>query len=197
VTEQGNKVLERFRAAGVKVYTMYGQTEATARITILQDEDRDTRQGSVGEPIDCNVISIDPQTDEVICKGLNVFSGYAESRQDLFECEPVELLHTGDTGRLDDDGFLWITGRLSRMAKVNSQRVSLDELEQSLERASPAPVKCVSDDSFIYAFSTGEIDVEFLPIAARIKRIRIDAIPLLSNGKTDYKQLEVRAFGIP
>lgn len=183
----GRQVLERFRAAGVEVYVMYGQTEATARLTCLPDRDFAHHVGSVGKQIGGHLYVED--TGEIVYSGENVFAGYAETRSDLSNADSIKTLRTGDVGRIDD-GYLWITGRLKRIAKINSTRVSLDELEQHLEIASSVAVRCVSNDENIYAFSTGTINASDSPLRTRIKCHLIDEIPLLSNGKTDYNLLE-------
>jgi long-chain acyl-CoA synthetase len=188
VTDIGYDVLKRFRMMGIKTFVMYGQTEATARITCLPDRDFDHRIKSVGRAI-AGTLEIDQETGEVLYTGPNVFGGYAESRGDLVEMSTNTTLRTGDLGRLED-GYLWITGRLKRMAKINSQRVSLDELEQQLEAHSSTVVKCVSDDVFIYAFSSGSVKTDVSSLGTKIKLIHIDAIPLLPNGKTNYRLLE-------
>jgi long-subunit acyl-CoA synthetase (AMP-forming) len=192
VTTLGYDVLKQFRALGVKVYVMYGQTEATARLTCLPDEMFDEKYGSVGKSID-GMLSIDG--GEVIYEGENVFSGYATSRDDLFTCDRAKMLRTGDLGCIDGDGYVWITGRMKRIAKVNSQRISLDELEVDLEKYMNLPVKCVSDDDRIYAFTTQKAIVDMQQFCAS-DNIRkhivfklVDNFPLLTSGKVDYVAL--------
>lgn len=187
VTDKAREVLEDIRGMGIATYVMYGQTEATARITCLHSDDYDRKPGSVGKAID-GKLSIDD--GEVVYEGPNVFAGYASCANDLIDVKPVKRLYTGDLGRIDDEGFLWITGRKSRIAKVNSQRVSLDEVEQRLESNSRVQVRCVSDDEFVYAFSAQPLDFTGLDaIKARIRHITMEKIPVSANGKTDYSVL--------
>jgi acyl-CoA synthetase (AMP-forming)/AMP-acid ligase II len=190
ITEKGRQALERFRALGVETYVMYGQTEATARLTCLPDSEFSKRLGSVGKAIDGR-LTID-ENDEILYSGPNVFTGYASSRDDLSEAKSIDILRTGDLGKLID-GYLWVTGRLKRIAKINSTRVSLDELERQLETTTNA-VKCISDDEWIYAFATVQIDPNRVSpfIRSKIRYIHVDSVPLLNNGKTDYSSLENR-----
>ena len=79
---------------------MYGQTEATARISYLPFEVLGTKIGSIGIAIPNGTMQVDPDTGELMYIGPNVMLGYAESRDDLSKggtnsaeyCEPVILL---------------------------------------------------------------------------------------------------------
>ncbi len=114
-----------------RLFIMYGQTEATARITILPSSELPDHAGSVGRPISGHLSLADD--GEVLYHGPNVMLGYAQQRADVLGPDQHRgTLATGDLGRLDDAGRLWITGRKRRIAKVFGMRLGLDELESWL-----------------------------------------------------------------
>ncbi len=125
-------------ARGGRLFVMYGQTEATARIAILPAEDLPEHAGAAGRAIEGQLSIADD--GEVIYRGPNVMLGYAERRAELARGDDLGgVLPTGDLGRLDDAGRLWITGRKKRIAKVFGMRLNLDELEAWLRTAPPSP----------------------------------------------------------
>ncbi len=105
----GAKLGHFFRGAGVVVLEGYGLTETTAGGTL--NLPHDLRVGSVGPPIPGCAIKIEPD-GEILLKGPHVFSGYWRNSAATAEVLDAEgWFHTGDIGRLDDDGFLFITDR--------------------------------------------------------------------------------------
>lgn len=148
-----------------KFYIMYGQTEATARIGYLPPEYCLKKIGSVGIPIpgcqlqivDSNgiTIRIPHKTGEIVCKGRNICMGYAEGRSDLaLGDENKGTLHTGDLGYRDEEGFLYISGRKSRFAKVYGERIDLAYLESRLEHELGIQAVLLSDDNKIYLYTS-------------------------------------------
>ena len=78
----------------------------------------------------------------VVYEGPNVMLGYAMSRSDLGKGDEMKgRLETGDLGRLDAEGFLYLTGRTKRFAKIAGYRLGLDEIEQELTAV--CPVACL------------------------------------------------------
>ncbi len=124
---------------GKKFYVMYGQTEATARISILQMEYAGEKLGSVGQPIDGGKVFIETQDSvqnegEIIYAGKNVCLGYCSCLEELKrEDENGGVLHTGDIGYLDKDGFLYITGRKSDFIKKYGRRICLSDIAVMIE----------------------------------------------------------------
>jgi acyl-CoA synthetase (AMP-forming)/AMP-acid ligase II len=113
-------------------YVMYGQSEATARISYLPPKKLLDKIGSIGVAIPEGELSI--ENSELIYKGENVMMGYSSSFEDL--CRGDELngvLKTGDLGYMDSEGYFFITGRAKRFVKLFGNRVNLDEIEQSLK----------------------------------------------------------------
>ena len=215
MTQAGGKLapelVQRFwelvRARG-RFFVMYGQTEATARMAILPPECLPEKLGSVGLPIAGGQFEIRSETGgacppgeigEITYNGPNVMMGYALTRDDLSHADELgNTLATGDLGYLDDDGFLYITGRRTRMSKLYGVRVDLDEVERLLRL--DGPVAVVGDDSKLVIFcETGgsESFSENRRALARKLRLhhrafefrRVDSLPLSANGKIDYAQL--------
>ena len=129
------------RENDANLYLMYGQTEATARMTLFNA--KDGHVGSVGKALDDCKISIYAHENEIarpyekgeiIFEGLNVSLGYATSRDDL-KLKDVNngVINTGDIGYTDEEGYLYIVARKDRVVKINGLRIKLDEIEQLLK----------------------------------------------------------------
>lgn len=127
---------------GRRVFIMYGQTEATARIAYLRPDQVLAKAGSIGRPIPGGELWLADEQGEpvprpgvegqLMYRGPNVMMGYAETRQDLALGQGPDVLATGDLARADDDGDFWITGRLKRFVKLFGNRFGLDEIERQL-----------------------------------------------------------------
>lgn len=129
---------------GGRFVVMYGQTEATARLSLLDPRQLDAKLGSVGTALPGATFSIAaPAPDgngEIIAHSPSVMMGYAETRADLARADEVGgTLATGDVGHLDNDGYLWITGRIKRIAKVYGTRINLDDIEAIISSIEDAP----------------------------------------------------------
>lgn len=181
------------------LYVMYGQTEATARLSVLPPADAAAGHGSVGYPLDGGTFSFDEQ-GQVIYQGPNVMMGYACDRAGLAAEDQLQgRLETGDLGQTDDAGRLWLTGRLSRIAKPFGVRVSLDDFERAL-----APLGTLAvggDDTVIRVFvEAGDREViaakakelaQSLKLPVSVVRVQAtDALPRGSSGKILYAGLK-------
>ncbi len=190
VTEFAGKMA----AAGGRMFVMYGQTEAAPRMATLPPDRLAGKLGSVGVALPGGAFAI--EDDEVVYRGPNVMMGYAETAADLAKGDELGgVLRTGDLGRLDDEGFLFLTGRTKRMGKVFGVRINLDDVERTF------PVVAVAGDDKLHLFAEGLSDSD-----ARVLRNKVaewlgthftgvvahgvDALPLLPTGKVDYRALE-------
>ena len=203
--------IEEYEPLGVKFYLMYGQTEATARMSYLEPEFGMKKLGSIGKGIpggvfaltddDGHVIETANEVGELVYKGANVSLGYAECAADLMKGdENYGVLHTGDLAYRDDDGFYFIAGRKKRFLKLFGNRISLDYLETLLKEKLKECV-CVGDDSKLIIYTTDsdynedaviDIIVERTKIVRNIFSIRhIDKIPRSESGKILYKELTI------
>jgi long-chain acyl-CoA synthetase len=102
------EILEFFYAAGVPVMEGYGMTETATAATGMRPGEH--RFGSVGTALPGVEIRI-ADDGEILLKGANIFQGYYKNEDASFGAVADGWLHTGDLGHLDDDGFLFITGR--------------------------------------------------------------------------------------
>jgi acyl-CoA synthetase (AMP-forming)/AMP-acid ligase II len=135
---------------GCRLYPMYGQTEAAARIAILDADDRARVPGSVGRPLrGLQVRIIDPAghelpaeaEGEVIAYGPTLMDGYHDDQKATDEVLRAGWLHTGDFGYVDSEGFLYITGRRSNFVKIDGERISLEAVEHAAITAAAGQVK--------------------------------------------------------
>lgn len=134
----------------VKFYVMYGQTEATARISCMDPDRWNEKPGSVGQPLDNVTVSIvdeqgnAAQTGEIgqlLVKGPSICSGYFNDTEETRRVFNGGWLRTGDLARQDEDGFLWIEGRAGAFLKIRGMRVSLAEVEARVT-AIPGVYEC-------------------------------------------------------
>ncbi|MFY9644285.1 MAG: AMP-binding protein [Terriglobales bacterium] len=220
MTQAGGKLdtgnIEHFHARMVErqgsFFVMYGQTEATARISILPSVDLPRKLGSAGRAIPGGVIRIhdqngDPVAEadiegELVYTGPNVMLGYATQREDLAKGDELGgCLFTGDRARLDADGYVYVLGRSKRDAKLFGLRVNLDELEAFVKRNGPAAAVASSDRVVIFCeFGTEAAHSEIkAALAAKLKIHhsafefrRVDSLPTKDTGKVNYEELMAR-----
>ncbi len=102
------EILEFFYACGVPVMEGWGMTETSTAATI--NRRHDFKFGSVGKPFPGVEVKI-AEDGEILVRGANIFRGYYKNEKATNETIVDQWLHTGDIGRIDEDGFLFITGR--------------------------------------------------------------------------------------
>ncbi|MFP8965842.1 AMP-binding protein [Pokkaliibacter sp. CJK22405] len=135
---------------------MYGQTEASARISYLPWEQSAAYPQCIGVAIPGGSLSLEENgqpvtgTDEpgeLVYRGPNVMMGYAQSRDELGKGAELEALHTGDIACRNAAGLFYIVGRKKRFIKLFGLRVSLDEVESRLRQHWPeAALACTGED---------------------------------------------------
>lgn len=190
---------------GIEFITMYGQTEATARMSYLPWKYAREKVGSIGIAIPGGKLSIkeegitnNTKIGELIYEGENVSLGYATSRFDLENGdENRSLLFTGDIARQDSDGFFYIVGRTKRFIKLFGFRINLDDVEHIIHNEH-IECACIGNDDKLLVLVTQEEDVkkvqETLINKVKINKIgftikTIDSIPRSEAGKTLYSKL--------
>jgi long-chain acyl-CoA synthetase len=188
---------ERF---GVPVLQAYGQTEAFGGIAIESVKDvlsGNRRPGSVGRPlpgVELRLVGADgldvPRGDsgEIWVRSRSAMRGYLAAAGDA-PARAVEWLRTGDLGRLDEDGYLYITGRLKNIIICGGFNITPEEVEAVVvswpdERLGEIPVAVVESEA-------GEAEI-LAEVAGRLtayKRprtlLRVDRLPRVPNGKVD------------
>ena len=216
-TQAGGRLSETFKeriadfskATGSKFYVMYGQTEASPRMSTLRPEMYELHKDSVGQALPGGEFIIEDDQKKVlpagsegqiVFHGPNVMLGYGASREDLAVGDELRgVLRTGDTGFLDEDGFLTVTGRDARMGKIYGWRINLDELEREIEEHLSGCVVQLENNIWIgYIDSLDEdsrkellnvVTQKFsLPVSV-FKFVELNAIPTTSRNKTDYNSV--------
>lgn len=185
---------------GWRFYSMYGQTEAAARISYVPPERLADKPGSIGVAIPGGELAIGAG-GELVYRGPNVMMGYAAGRTDLSRGDELGgVLHTGDLGHRDDDGFFYVDGRLKRFVKLAGNRVGLDEVERRLERELELEVAAGGADGCLVVWvetddgsqtARAESCVrEAFGLHRSLFRVRcVPRLPSLANGKRDYRPL--------
>ena len=135
-----------------KFYVMYGQTEATARISCMDPDRLAEKPGCVGRPLDNLSVSIvDEQEEELprgqvgelFVKGPSISAGYWNDSEETRRVFANGWLRTGDLARQDAEGFLWIEGRKAAFLKMRGMRVSFREVEERVA-AIPGVYECAT-----------------------------------------------------
>ena len=114
-------VLEEAIGRGATVVQTYGLTETASQVTTLAPADAQRKLGSAGRPLLTTHIRI--QDGEIVVQGPTVAPGLVDEDG---------WFHTGDLGRIDDEGFLYVTGRLSDMIVSGGENVLPAEIEDVL-----------------------------------------------------------------
>lgn len=125
----------------VKIYVMYGQTEASARLSYLEPERLLEKIGSIGKAIPGVVLEVRDESGnlcppgtvgEIVARGENIMIGYWNQPEETAKVLNKDGLHTGDLAKIDDDGFFYIVSRKSDMIKSGAHRISPKEIEEIL-----------------------------------------------------------------
>lgn len=196
--EIAKEYIDNAAASGKRFIVMYGQTEATARMSYLPWSAAQEKYASIGVAIPGGEFSL-AEDGELIYRGENVSMGYAECAEDLLKGDENHgVLHTGDMARVDEDGFYYITGRKKRFVKIWGNRCNLDAVEQIVKQVtSSCAVVGVDDQITVFVTKDGlEKDIKDLlasktGLNSKAFAVRtIATIPVTPSGKIDYPQLQ-------
>jgi len=195
---------------GIRFFTMYGQAEATARMSYLPHQHAVEKAGSIGRAIPGGEFWLEDEhgvkiqstgtTGELVYHGKNVCMGYAESYRDLaLGDEFGGILKTGDLAYFDEDGYFYISGRKKRFLKIFGHRINLQDIEDLLS-GSGFSVACAGRDDLIEVYLIPQTnsdgakvkeklvtDLKLSPGAVRVHGVA--DFPRNEAGKIQYTQL--------
>jgi len=195
-------------------FVMYGQTEATSRISCLPPDRLAEKLGSAGIPLDNLTVRIvddtgqelpDGETGEIQVTGPSVCSGYLEDLEATQQKFDRGWLSTGDLGCRDEEGYLWINGRASEFVKIRGVRVSFAEVEAKMAtipgvyECAAAGVQHPEAGEALALFIVGEDGADAL--VERVRRALppqwtcnsvkvVTELPRTANGKLARSQLQ-------
>jgi acyl-CoA synthetase (AMP-forming)/AMP-acid ligase II len=152
--------IDALRAAlpHTQIYVMYGQTEATARLSCLPPDQLNAKRGSIGKGIPGVRLRVVNEADqeirpgevgEITAEGGNIALGYWAQPEESATTFRNGRLYTGDLATVDEDGFIYIAGRSKEFLKIRGERVSCHAIESRLlefEELAEAAVVGVPDD---------------------------------------------------
>lgn len=197
--------LDLLEPLGIRFYVMYGQTEATARISVAPPSLLREHISTAGYPVPGGSFDVltpdDSGVGEILYSGPNVMMGYAETQADLLLPQQLpQTLVTGDLGYLSD-GALFLVGRTKRIVKIFGVRVSLDDVDRWL--SSHGHGIAVQGNDIVVVFIEAPFEdvktlraelSDYLKVnKAGIRVEVIPEIPLLSSGKIDFQKLTAMA----
>ena len=179
-------VAETFAPASL--FIMYGATEASARLSYLAPEDLPRKWGSIGKAIPNVELFVADENGrplpageegEIVARGSNIMSGYWNHPEETAKVLRNGLYYTGDLGRSDDEGFLYVVGRSKDMIKIGGNRVSAKEIEEALHEhpaVAEAAVIGVPDDVL------GETPKAFVVLKGSYGKDTVEQLPSFLQG---------------
>jgi long-chain acyl-CoA synthetase len=184
------EILEFFYACGVPVMEGYGMTETSTSATVNRPHAGEFRFGSVGKP-QKNVQVRIADDGEVLIKGPNIFQGYYKNEAATGEALEDGWLHTGDLGRLDEDGFLYITGRKKDIIiTAGGKNITPANLENGLKQNRWISQAVVIGDRRPYLIALITLDPEEAPALAQ--QLGLDGADIPAMAKDERVRAEVQ-----
>lgn len=191
-------------------FVMYGQTEASPRMSYYLVRDGNYKSGIIGKPIKNgrfvlkdfagNTIKKTNEVGKLFYFGPNVFSGYIDNKNQLKNSKKMKYLNTGDLAKFDRDGNFYITGRESRFIKIEDKRINLEELEKIISYKGYDVVCTFENEKIIIWYTFNSLDIAMINnhIRAHTSITKknyilkyIKNFPKNSSGKVLFKELKL------
>lgn len=210
---------------GAKLFVMYGQTEATARLSYLPPDLLEDKIGSVGRGIPGVELAVIDESGEpvqpggvgeIVARGASISPGYVNDPEETKRKFPNGMLRTGDLATVDSDGFLYIVGRSEDFIKSWGHRISSQQIEETvLQHASvadavaiglPDPDAGEAVTLAVMAAPNTQIDSAELAGFLRAHLAKhmvpkaihvVDALPLTASGKVSKAELRRLLESLP
>ena len=183
------EVVKNFELFGITILQGYGLTESSPILTCCTLESN--RIGSVGRPLSNVEIKITGQ-GEIIARGPNIMQGYYKRPDLTSEVIRDNWLDTGDVGRMDKDGYLYITGRIKDIIVTGSGvNVYPDEIEFFLGKIQGIKESCVLGVKVKEGVRKGmeEVWAVVVPDRGNVEGHIMDEINKLNQKLTEYKRI--------
>jgi long-chain acyl-CoA synthetase len=164
VTQAGGKLHDAFITEfivafpDIKFYVMYGQTEATARLSWLPPEKLPVKLGSCGKAIPGVELKVTDENGEplkqgeigeIVAYGDNIMQGYYKDPESTQQTLVEGWLRTGDLATFDEEGYIYLKARKKEIIKVGGRRVSPKEIEEvivSMPEVIDCSIEGIQDD---------------------------------------------------
>jgi long-chain acyl-CoA synthetase len=207
---------------GTEMYIMYGQTEASARLSYLDPDKLKEKIGSIGKGIPGVALGVfkedgarvEPgEVGEIVAQGDSLMAGYWDSPAETQKVLKDNKLYTGDLATIDDEGFIYIVGRHSDLIKSGSYRVHPLEIEHVLQSHPDVIESAVVgvDDAILGESIVGFVVTrdgrcvssseilrfarQFLPNYKLPKKVMFaESLPKTSSGKIKRQELKQRVI---
>jgi len=166
------EILAFFYACGVPVMEAYGMTETSTAATINTTEA--LRFGSVGKPLPRMEMRV-ADDGELLLRGPNIFGGYYRDVKATREALIDGWLHSGDLGHIDEDGFVFVSGRKKDIIiTAGGKNITPSNLENAIKRSRWVSQAVVIGDRRPYLSALITLDPEQTPAFAEQHRIAVD-----------------------
>jgi long-chain acyl-CoA synthetase len=169
------EILQFFYACGVPVLEGYGMTE-TSTVATANSLD-DFRFGSVGKPLPGQEAKL-ADDGELLLKGPNIFQGYFKNEEATRDALTDGWLHTGDLATIDEDGFIYITGRKKDIIiTAGGKNITPANLENGLKQSRWVSQAVVVGDRRPYLVALITLDPEEAPAFAEQHGLKVEDLP--------------------